>query len=300
MNKWLFRVVLVIVIVYSLGKLPLWDTNEIRETGSQIVIGNQPASEDKPSIRLERADVYKGELLLINLQHPVPKNRIPNNVVKLIHHPELLTGVGLLDADIELPLEQLQRFSEMADAARADGITGLMVNSGYRGAEEQEELYEQLGSVIANPPGHSEHQLGLSLDLGSSIGAMKDAPEGEWLRRNAWKHGFVLRYPEDKTDITGVIYEPWHFRYVGLPHSAIMREHGFVLEEYLEYLKDRRLVQAEAGGKSYEVSYYRIDEGAKLSIPIEGQYSISGNNTDGVIVTTWDAGHTGMKGAEKP
>jgi D-alanyl-D-alanine carboxypeptidase len=300
MNKWLFRVVLVIVVGFGLSKLPLWGTNEIHKPGSQTDALNSHASQDKPSLELQREDIYKGDLLLINLQHPVPKNRVPPDVVKLIQHPELMNGIGMLDGDIELPLDQLQRLSEMAEAARADGITGLMINSGYRGREEQAELYEELGSVYANPPGHSEHQLGLSLDLGSSIAMMKDAPEGEWLRRNAWKHGFVLRYPEDKTKITGVIYEPWHFRYVGLPHSAIMQEHGFVLEEYLEYLKDRKQVHAEAGGKAYEVSYYRVDDGAKIAIPIEGSYTISGNNTDGVIVTTWDAGISGTKGEKLP
>lgn len=300
MKKWLFRVVLVIVIIFGLGKLPLWGTKAIQEPGSRIVAGNQPEDEEGRFLSIERDDVYKGDLLLIDPRHPVPENSVPQDVVQLIQHPELLAGVGLLDSDIELSLELLRRFSEMAEAARADGITGLMVNSGYRGRDEQAKLYEELGSVIANPPGHSEHQLGLSLDIGSTMGMMKDAPEGEWLRRNAWKYGFVLRYPEEKTDVTGVIYEPWHFRYVGLPHSAIMQQHEFVLEEYLEYLKDRKLVRAEAGGTVYEVFYYRIEDGAKVSIPIHGRYSISGNNTDGVIITTWDAGDSGMKGATQP
>lgn len=299
MKKWLFRFVLVVVIAYGLEKLPLWDTHANQEKESQMDAGNLPEVEGEQSLSIERDDVYRGNLLLINPEHPVPKNSVPQNMVKLIHHPKLMNGVGIRDADIELPLDLLQRFSAMAEAARADGITGLMVNSGYRGLDGQAELYEELGPVIANPPGHSEHQLGLSLDIGSTAGMMKDAPEGEWLRSDAWKYGFILRYPEDKTNITGVIYEPWHFRYVGLPHSAIMQEHGFVLEEYLEYLKDRKIVRAEAGGKVYEVSYYHIEDGAEVSISIHGRYSISGNNTDGVIITTWDAGVSGMKGATK-
>lgn len=59
-------------------------------------------------------------------------------------------------------------------------------------------------------------------------------PEGGWLAEHAWKHGFVLRYPENKIDVTGVKYEPWHYRYVGLPHSALLQEQDWVLEEYLE------------------------------------------------------------------
>lgn len=81
-----------------------------------------------------------------------------------------------------------------------------------------------MGADYALPAGHSEHNLGLALDVGSTQMKMDKAPEGEWIEENSWKYGFILRYPLDKTDVTGIQYEPWHIRYVGLPHSAIIRE----------------------------------------------------------------------------
>ncbi|MBU5494611.1 D-alanyl-D-alanine carboxypeptidase family protein, partial [Enterococcus sp. S177_ASV_20] len=108
-----------------------------------------------------------------------------------------------------------------------------IINSGYRDFDEQSVLYQEMGAEYALPAGYSEHNSGLSLDVGSSLTKMERAPEGKWIEENAWKYGFILRYPEDKTELTGIQYEPWHIRYVGLPHSAIMKEKNFVLEEYM-------------------------------------------------------------------
>ncbi len=78
---------------------------------------------------------------------------------------------------------------------------------------------------------------------------MERAPEGKWIEENAWKYGFILRYPEDKTELTGIQYEPWHIRYVGLPHSAIMKEKNFVLEEYMDYLKEEKTISVSVNGE---------------------------------------------------
>ena len=94
---------------------------------------------------------------------------------------------------------------------------------------------------IAALPEYSEHNLGLALDVGSTLTQIKNAPEGAWLKENAWKYGFIARYPEDNTDVTGVIDEPWHFRYVGLPHSAIMQENHWAFEEYLAALRNAQI-----------------------------------------------------------
>lgn len=69
---------------------------------------------------------------------------------------------------------------------------------------------------------------------------MDRAPEGKWIEKNAWKYGFILRYPSDKTDVTGIQYEPWHIRYVGLPHSTIMQKNEFSLGRIPGLLKKRR------------------------------------------------------------
>ena len=143
----------------------------------------------------------------------------------------------------------------MLQAAKDDGIS-LRIVSAYRSKEKQERLfakkiskyrgrglnkseaYEEASRSVAIP-GTSEHQLGLALDiLGSGYGALNEGfantEAGAWLADNCAKYGFILRYPKDKEDITGIIYEPWHFRYVGNPHALTIMDEDLTLEEYLE------------------------------------------------------------------
>ncbi len=298
MKKLLFALGIALILGYG------W--NALKPTGSgenKIVVleGDSTRWEEPESARkmldIDPEEAYQGDLLLVNSSHPVPKGAKLPDVVNLAERPDLAEGIGIAGDSVELPPDLLRRFGEMVEAAGADGVDRFLITSGYRSVKKQAELYEKMGADYANPPGYSEHNLGLSLDVGSSLGLMKDAPEGKWLEKNAWKHGFVLRYPEDKTEITGVLHEPWHFRYVGLPHSAIMQKQGFVLEEYLDYLKERGRIRAKVNGTAYTVSYYSMKDGKPLSIPIEGRYAVSGDNRDGVIVTTWDAGSSGAKEA---
>ncbi len=100
-----------------------------------------------------------------------------------------------------------------------------------------EEAEELAGQVVA-VPGTSEHQLGLALDLVSSeyrkLDEEQENTKGfKWLKEYSWEYGFILRYPNGETDITGIIYEPWHFRYVGLEAAKEITEAGLTLEEYL-------------------------------------------------------------------
>ncbi len=110
------------------------------------------------------------------------------------------------------------------------------MNQGY----SEEDAKAEAGTIIAKP-GTSEHQLGLAVDivdtrLWSLIEEQADQPAQKWLMENSWKYGFILRYPNDKTDVTGIIYEPWHYRYVGLEVAKELRDSGMVLEEYLDSL----------------------------------------------------------------
>ena len=141
-----------------------------------------------------------------------------------------------------------------------------------------------MGSDYALPAGYSEHNLGLSLDVGSTQKKMEKAPEGKWIEENVWKHGFVLRYPKNKSNITGIHYEPWHIRYVGLPHSAIMQKENYI-RGILRLLKRAKEITTDVEGKQYTVSYYKVSGNRKVNVPVNKQYEISGNNMDGVIVT---------------
>lgn len=147
----------------------------------------------------------------------------------------------------------------MLDDCRAAGLRPLICSS-YRSQKTQQRLYEnkirrlmreglsreeataQAGTVVA-VPGTSEHQTGLAVDLvDKSYQHLDDAQAStdvqQWLMENSWKYGFVLRYPADKSDVTGIIYEPWHYRYVGESAAREMRELGLCLEEYIEWLDE--------------------------------------------------------------
>jgi len=152
-----------------------------------------------------------------------------------------------------------EAFVQMVAAMESDGIYGLQLQSAYRNYAYQEVIFNQrISELIARgdnkteakynaslsiqPPGASEHQLGLALDV--SIGnnkltqAFGETEAGKWLQAHCHEHGFIIRYPSLKTDITQIVYEPWHLRYVGTPHSAIMKNLELTLEEYLRYIKE--------------------------------------------------------------
>ncbi|HDR7988773.1 TPA: M15 family metallopeptidase [Bacillus cereus] len=234
---------------------------------------------------ITKEQIYKGDLLLVNRDYPVKKDSIRSDIINVNHNSELVRGYVIFDRNLRLSKYVVKKFLNVVDAAGKDGVQHFLMSSGYRDFKEQSKLYKEMGSDYALPAGYSEHNLGLSLDVGSTQKKMEKAPEGKWIEENVWKHGFVLRYPKNKSNITGIQYEPWHIRYVGLPHSAIMQKKNFTLEEYLEFLKEEKGISTEVEGKKYTVSYYKVSENMKVNIPTNKQYEISGNNMDGVIVT---------------
>lgn len=240
---------------------------------------------EETSIQIAEEQVYQGNLVLVNKEHPIHPESVPSDIVRLFEGRELTEGYALLDNTIRLSESVARSFSEMIDAAAQKGLHGFRISSGYRDVSEQERLYREKGAEYALPAGHSEHNLGLSLDIGSTAGAIDRTQEGDWLLDNAWKHGFVLRYPPDKTAITGIQYEPWHFRYVGLPHSIIMKDRNFTLEEYLDFLKEQKSFSTTVEGENYEMIYVPESSDMTIQLPAGSLYEISGNNADGVIVT---------------
>lgn len=142
----------------------------------------------------------------------------------------------------------------MMDAARAEGLSPIICSS-YRTQEKQQALFDaQVNKNLAQGysreeaerkagewvavPGTSEHQSGLAIDIVSLDYQILDenqekTPEQKWLMENCWKYGFILRYPTDKSELTGIGYEPWHYRYVGKEAAKEITEKGLCLEEYL-------------------------------------------------------------------
>lgn len=143
----------------------------------------------------------------------------------------------------------------MMDAARAQGLSPIICSS-YRTQEKQQSLFEaQVNKNLAQGcsraeaekkagewvavPGTSEHQTGLAVDIVALDYQLLDenqekTPEQQWFMEHSWEYGFILRYPTDKNEITGIEYEPWHYRYVGKDAAKEMMEKGLCLEEYLE------------------------------------------------------------------
>lgn len=174
-------------------------------------------------------------LILVNRTHPIPEG----------YEVDLMT----LSNGAQVDKKIYPSLQAMFDDARAAGLS-LFVRDGYRTQEEQQAImdnkiqeYEYAGNSHEEAvrlaeewvalPGTSEHQIGIAVDINAdNSGSSDDAVYG-WLYDNAWKYGFIKRYPEDKTEITHVINEPWHYRYVGKKAAEEMARSGQCLEEYL-------------------------------------------------------------------
>lgn len=245
---------------------------------------------------LPEGALHTGSLILVNAGHPL--HTLPPR--------EALVPVGdgcvLLERCAAALLEKL-----MSDIRGWDGITAV---SGWRSQMEQQAIWD--GSLRENGadftrryvavPGHSEHQTGLAIDLGLKKPAVDylrpafpDTGLCRVFRRRAARYGFIERYPAGREPITGIAHEPWHFRYVGIPHAAVMAEMDFTLEEYTAFLKGfpygSRPFVYEEGQHRFEISFLAADAAATLSPTKGGAFRvISGNNVDGCVLTNWRKG----------
>ncbi|MFF2242303.1 VanY-A/VanY-F/VanY-M family D-Ala-D-Ala carboxypeptidase [Bacillus thuringiensis] len=283
MKKWVFISLFILCIVCGGFYISPLFQKEI-----DVKIAEKDDKEKAANIKkieVTEEQIYKGDLLLVNKDYSVKEDSVRSDIINVAQNSELVRGYGVLDRNIRLSKDIVNKFLNVIDAAGKESVNHFLISSGYRDFQEQRQLYEEMGSDYALPPGYSEHNLGLSLDVGSTQEKMEKAPEGKWIEENVWKHGFVLRYPKNKSNITGIQYEPWHIRYVGLPHSAIMQEKKFTLEEYLDFLKEKKEISTNVEGEEYKVSYYKVSNNTTINVPINQHYEISGNNMDGVIVT---------------
>ncbi|MBU5355932.1 M15 family metallopeptidase [Paenibacillus barcinonensis] len=284
MKKWGF-LICIILIGYIIAQAPAV-LGEKKEK-PVVILNNDEKHAGYKAVSGEdmKEQIHKGNLVLVNSKHAIRPEGVRSDIVKVAEEAELVQGYGLMDQKLMLSREVAERFRKMVEAAGAEDVRYFLMSSGYRDFEKQDELYREKGPDYALPAGYSEHNLGLSLDVGSSLAAMSEAPEGAWLEKNAWKYGFILRYPKDKVKVTGIQYEPWHFRYVGMPHSAVMAKNDMVLEEYLEMLKEKKNVTVDLNGETYHIHYYRVSKDNPVYLPVNEPYDISGDNMEGVIVT---------------
>lgn len=248
------------------------------------------------NIVLQKNDIYSGNLLLVNAHYPLKNADIAGLTVLNLRSPQIL----MKRHAVNILLMILQKISA------GDAIVPV---SGYRSAVEQTAIYEdslkengeEFTRKFVALPNHSEHQTGLAIDLGLNKEDIDficpDFPYAgicNAFREVASDYGYIERYAKDKEKITGISHEPWHFRYVGCPHSLIMKDRGFSLEEYIDFIKtyreNSRFVYKQADGKETEVYYVPAnDREIQLNIPESSVYQVSGNNVDGFIVTVWRA-----------
>lgn len=173
-------------------------------------------------------------------------------------------------------------FKQLSDAVFKNCSEYLYVMSSYRTANDQAAIYAEQGSEVAERPGSSEHQTGLALDVyvnGFAGSGFLKSEAGRYVNSHCWEYGFIIRYPLLKSSVTGIDYEPWHLRYVGLPHSEIISQNGIAFEEYIDLFEY---------GEFYQYNNYLISRqrGDVLKVPVEFEECIvSDDNCGGYFIT---------------
>jgi D-alanyl-D-alanine carboxypeptidase len=179
-------------------------------------------------------------LQLVDKQHPLPSAYEPPDIVAVPGPYSAPGDSSTMNATALTALES------MLDSANTDGYD-IRVVSGYRSYADQQNTYNYWVSTLGREeadrvsakPGYSEHQLGMTADLGSAdfgwdlTDTFGATPDGQWLGAHCTEYGFVLSYPEGKEAITGYAYEPWHFRYIGATAAADYAASGLTLNQYL-------------------------------------------------------------------
>lgn len=172
------------------------------------------------------------DIILVNKNHPLPSNYIPNDLIEV-------KDINYIKRENEQMLinnEVLEHLTALFMDAKTNNID-LCLFSAYRSFEKQASLWHEdysFDNMYKAVPGYSEHQTGLAVDISTSYDGLTSSKTiaFDFLEKNAYKYGFILRYPKNKEQITGYNYEPWHFRYVG-DISRLIYENNLTLEEYI-------------------------------------------------------------------
>lgn len=216
------------------------------DLSSDIIIRNINVHLDKDFYEVEyETDTSLDTQMLVNKYYLLSSDYAPNDLVSV---PQTYSWGELGSQKVREVA--YNAFLDMWNAAEQEGYY-LMINSSYRSYQDQEAVYnnyksssgQKYADSIAARPGSSEHQTGLAIDIFSKTNTNRnsftDSPEAKWLEDNAHIYGFILRYPEDKVDITGYNYESWHFRYVGEDIATYIYEHDITFEEYYAYFIEK-------------------------------------------------------------
>lgn len=194
-----------------------------------------------------------GNLFLVNRTYSIGADYKPEDLVI----PRVQGG----NDTTMLRREAAQALEEMFSAARNEEGYILIAVSGYRSYGKQSAIHERKIQTVGKkqalrisaPPGCSEHQLGLAMDLGCKrstglTGSFGSTPEGQWVAANCWRFGFIIRYKAEWEEVTGYMYEPWHIRYVGRAHAERISQMDIPFEQYIALLRQARDTLRRGGG----------------------------------------------------
>lgn len=248
------------------------------------------------TLELRADDIRKGNLLLVNPSWPLRYAPQADRLVSV--------GSGSLPVLLERQAARL-----LAEAlSRLDCGNTIVPVSGFRTVGEQQKIYDESlrdnGSDFTRQyvalPGCSEHQTGLAVDLAQNsepIDFIRPyfpySGVCQCFRQNAADYGFIERYPAGREQLTRIAHEPWHFRYVGYPHSRIIQEKGMTLEEYTDYLRQfpyrGEHLRTGIRGHRFEICFIPVtpNEGVSIEVSSQAVCQLSGNNVDGVVMTIW-------------
>ncbi len=238
----LIAILLIAALIIGIGSC---NTQKPETDETQTVISETDIQEEDTSRERLAVLTYPR---LVNNSNPLGADYVPPELTRLYGMPD---GVS-----IQLNFDAATAFTKLYNAMLEDGL-GLIPLSGYRTYQEQVaifnynlELHISEGMTVEEAqrytemfvaiPGTSEHQYGRSIDVtidGTTDHDFHHTEQGRWLIDHCHEFGFVIRYPEDKVDITGIAYEPWHLRYVGLEHAEYMHRYDLCLEEYITLVR---------------------------------------------------------------
>ena len=191
--------------------------------------------------KMEKTDTSKGDLMLVNKYYKLTKDFKPKNIVPISNQFSYEGN--------EISKQVYEKYRSMWNDAKEEGLL-LIVNSSYRDYEVQDAVWKEYAEVHgeewadnkAARAGSSEHETGLALDIITNnvvMNEFENTDEFKWLQKNAYKYGFILRYPKNKENITGYEYESWHYRYVGEKVAKEIHDMDITFDEYYAYYLDK-------------------------------------------------------------
>lgn len=293
----LLLIALICLLIFGLTKCGS-DENTANHTGDNADTTTQVSTQPpQTTLALTAEDVYKGDLILVNEDH-VYAFAADDVTLETVYEGRN-SCYGVSDMEVSLDSHVIDCFNQLMQAYyEIYENTDIMIVGGYRSKETQSELYDSKKTML--PGGYSDYHTARSFDLviypdGTSSNYYAATGDYAWIAENASDYGFILRYPDGKTDQTGISPRAYTFRYVGVPHASYIYNNDICLEEYLELVKnytadDPLIVDTISGG--WNIFYVASDGSGstQIAIPQGATYTVSGDNIGGFIVAYQEKG----------